>query len=128
MMAIAKQLSVSTRDGIYRERDTGEERAHLICKIGLARALDHQMEMIRLNRILDDAHALAPCIGNDSHNRTTDELASEVWPALHSANGDVNRMLGPMLFPRNVRKERLLAQSSLRKSPTLFRLRFRFRK
>jgi hypothetical protein len=49
VMAVAKERSVPTRNGIYGERDAREQRAHLARKVRAALAFDHEMQVIVLN-------------------------------------------------------------------------------
>lgn len=93
MMTVAKETTATLRTGVYRRRDSREQIAHLVRKIRRAATFDHQMEMIVLNGIMQNANALGLRTCDDCANSRTNALRAKAWPERHAPDRHVNRMI-----------------------------------
>ena len=105
MMAIAKEAPAPPRDGVHRERDAREERAHLVREVDGAASFDHEVEMVLLHGVVKNAHALALRSGDDTANRRTHELSTKARPQRDPPDRHVHRMILVMRSTRLVRHE-----------------------
>jgi len=93
VMAVAKEAPMATHDRVHRDRDAREEGAHLVREVPRARGLDHQVQVVLLHGVMQDAHALALAARDLLPDRRTDALRSKARPAHDAPNGHVHWMI-----------------------------------
>lgn len=113
MVAVAEQPTGAHRDAIHPERDLREEALHSAGELHAVVRLDEQMDVIMLDRVLEDADAASDGRGDLVGDCSVHALGSEAWRELHALDADVNGM------PRIVRWSRHVGHESDALGPRL---------
>jgi hypothetical protein len=130
MMAIAEQAPATTDGGVRHHRDAREQLAHLRGEVGRIAALDHQVQVIFLNRVLHHAHTFATRLRELAQDDRAHELRAEIGRQPHAPHRHVHRMIlvmrrtRPMAHESHALDARLAPRRNL-PAAAPFRLRIR---
>ena len=92
MVAVAEQASAPAREGVDRARDAREEHLGVASEASPVRCLEDEVDVVRLDRELEHAHAAGDGRPDLVHDRTPDALCAEIGPERDALDRHVNGM------------------------------------
>ncbi len=92
MMAVPEEASAPACDPVHRERDAREEQLHPACELFPVLGLDQQVDVIVLDREMNDADAAGNRSCHLPADRAEDALRPEARRQARALDRDVNRV------------------------------------
>jgi hypothetical protein len=104
VVAVAPDVAAfACEQAVHAERDADREAAHAVRELGVVVGLDDDVEVIGLDRIVDDAEAVAARAAgvlDRAAQHAMESLASKAGKTLRATQGDVNGLVVPVNGPR----------------------------
>ena len=92
VVSIAKDAALSLDHSIQREGDSREEELHAACELRLVLGFGHQVEVVMLNRVLEQPNPTRDGSANDVRDHVADALTAKARNVAHASHRHMNGM------------------------------------